>query len=459
MNAARVRGRERLALALAAVAVLLTRLPWISSGYGSDPDGYRVVMVARQIASGAGYEASRLPGYPVYEYLTALSATAAPWVSNAVTAMISTGAFVLFALITRELAVRRYLLLALAFALTPVIYVSSTCTMDYIPALAGQLAAVYALLRRRPLLAGLALGLAVGCRITAGALALPLCLWMLLTQPRRAALRQCLAFGSTLLVVCALCFLPVWRRYGAGFFAFYDNGSYPPLGVVAARALPLVWGPLGLAALLVLICTVPLYYRYARSRLAEPHTRNALALALLAIALYLAAYLRLPDEAGYLVPAVPFVLLVIALLAPPRAVGALAIALMVSPWVGFDGGLPTLDGAIVEDHLVRESQLRQTRAIIDVAAGLSGRAAIVCGWVLPRIRLALGGDAQGSHRFIYLVEDMDDYQHYLDDGWRLYFLPGVDLYESQAHQLELAELGAHQLDVPRERQRPESTGE
>jgi hypothetical protein len=35
----------------------------------------------------------------------------------------------------------------------------------------------------------------------------------------------------------------------------------------------------------------------------------------------------------------------------------------------------------------------------------------------------------------------------------------VDLYESQAHQLELAELGARQLDVRRERQRPESTGE
>jgi uncharacterized membrane protein len=232
--------------------VLLTRLPWIGSGYGSDPDGYRVVIAARQIASGGEYQASRLPGYPVYEYLTALDATAAPWVSNALTATLSTVAFVLFALIARELGVRRYLLIALAFALTPVIYISSTCTMDYVPALAGQLAAMYAALRRRPVLAGVLLGLAVGCRITAGALALPLCLWMLLSQPRPSALRQCLAFGSTLLGTCVLCFLPVWRRYGADFFTFYDNGSYPPLDVVYARALPLVWGPLGLAALLLL---------------------------------------------------------------------------------------------------------------------------------------------------------------------------------------------------------------
>ena len=417
------------------------------------------MIAARQIARGGEYQASRLPGYPVYEYLTALSAAAAPWVSNAVTALLSTVAFVLFALIARELGVRRYLLIALAFALTPVIYVSSSCTMDYIPALAGQLAAVYAVLRRRPVLAGVLLGLAVGCRITAGALVLPLFLWILLTQARRPALRQCLALGITVLATAMLCFLPVWRRYGLDFFAFYDNGSYLPLDVVYARALPLVWGPLGLAALLAVLCAAPLYYRHAQRSFAVPRTRHAVAMAVLAIALYVTAYLRLPDEAGYLVPAVPFVLLAIALLTPAWAAGALAVTLMVSPWVGFDHGAPTLDGPIVEDHLVRESQQRQTRAVIDAVARLPGRAAVVCGWVLPRITLALGGDREGPHQFIYLVENPADYQHYLDDGWQLYFLPDVDLYESQAHELELAELGARRLDVPRERRRPESTGE
>jgi hypothetical protein len=451
--------RERLALGLLAVAVLLTRLPWIGSGYGSDPDGYRVVIAARQIARGGVYEASRLPGFPVYEYLTALSASAAPWVSNAVTALLSVAAFVCFALIARELGVRRYRLIALAFAFTPVVYLSSCCTMDYIPALAFQLAATYAVLRGRPMLGGLLLGLGVGCRITAGALALPLCLWMLLSLPRRIAVRQCLVFGGALLLASVLCFMPVLRRYGADFFMFYDNASYPPLNVVYTRALPLVWGALGLLALLGLLCAAPGYYRFTRAALAQPRTRHALALAGVAIALYLGAFLRLPDESGYLLPVVPFVLLVIALLTPPWAAGTLALALLLSSWVGFDHGVPTLDGPIVEDHLVRESQQRATRAVIDAVAQLPGRAAIVSGWILPRITLALDGDQEGPHRFIYLVEDPADYQHYLGDGRQLYYLPGVDLYESQAHDLELAELGARELAVPRERQRPASTGE
>src|SRR6202050_3592803 len=384
------------------MAVLATRLPWIGSGYGSDPDGYRVVIVARQIARSGVYEASRLPGFPAYEYLTALSAWSAPWVSNLVTALFSVASFVLFAVISRELGVRRYVLIALAFAMTPVVYLSSCCTMDYIPALAGQLAATYAVLRRRPVLAGavlrgrrvlagVLLGLGVACRITAGALALPLCLWILLSTARAAGLRQCLTFGSTLLLTAALCFVPVWRHYGADFFAFYDNGWYPPLDVVFTRALPLVWGTLGLPALLGVLCTAPLYHRFTRAALADARTRHALVLALVAVALYLIAFLRLPDEAGYLLPAVPFVLLAIALLTPPAAQVALAAALLLSSWIGWQDARPTLEGPVVEDHRVRESQQRSTREIIDAVAGLPGNATIVCGWVLPRYRLGLGG--------------------------------------------------------------------
>jgi hypothetical protein len=451
--------RERLTLALAAIAVLATRLPWIGSGYGSDPDGYRVVIVARQIAHGGVYEASRLPGFPVYEYLTALSAWSAPWVSNAVTALFSVASFVLFAVIARELGVRRYLLLALAFAMTPVVYLSSCCTMDYMPALAGQLAATYAVLRRRPVLAGVLLGLGVGCRITAGALALPLCFWILLSTARADAIRQCLRFGITLLLTAALCFVPVWRRYGVDFFSFYDNDWYPPFDVVFVRALPLVWGTLGLLALLLVLCAAPFYYRFTRSALADARTRHALVLALVAVALYLVAFLRLPDEAAYLLPGVPFALLAIALSTPPRAVVALAAALLASSWIGWQHSRPTLEGLIVEDHLVRESQQRSTWTIIDAVARLPGNATIVCGWVLPRLILALDGDREGPHQFIYLVENFGDYQHYIEQGRQLYYLPGVDLYESQAHDLELSELGARQLAVAHERQRAESTGE
>jgi hypothetical protein len=451
-------------LALAAFGVLLTRLPWIGGDYGSDPDGYRVVSTARQLARSGDYTASRFPGYPAYEYLCALSANAAPWVSNAVTALFSVAAFVLFALMLRELRVRSYLLLALGFAMVPVIYLNSCCTMDYLPSLAFMLAASYAVLRRQAsvgaaCLAGVMLGLAIGCRLTAGALALPLCVWMLLSLEWRVALRQCMTFGVTALLVGALCFLPVYRVYGMGFLTFFDNDGYPPFDVVLARSATLVWGPIGCVALVGALLAILVRRRELRSALQPRSSRNALWLAVLAALLYLIAFLRLPDESGYLVPLVPWVIVMVGLLTSSRVASVFALALLLSPWIAFHALRPSLDGAMVEDHRVRRSQDLATHAVIDVVKGLPGRAAIVCGWVLPRITLLLGGDRLGEHQFVYLVEDDGDYRHYLAEGRQIYYLPGVDLYESQAHQLELAELGAIALPVPRERQRPVSTGE
>jgi hypothetical protein len=141
-------------------------------------------------------------------------------------------------------------------------------------------------------------------------------------------------------------------------------------------------------------------------------------------------------------------LLAVALLAPKGVSAALAVALLVA-------GL----GPVREDHAVRQSQQQATDAVIAAAASLPDGAVVVSGWLLPRIELALGSDREGTHQFVYLVENMGDYQHYLAEGHALYFVPGVELYESQAHELELPELGALPLAVPRELQRAASTGE
>ncbi len=437
--------------------MLLTRWPWLTAGYGADPDGYRVVEVARQMAGGGAYAASRLPGYPAYEFLIALLANTPAWVSNAVTALFSAAAFALFALILRFFEVRAAALIAAGFAMTPVIYLNSGCTMDYIPALTWMLAATYLTLLGRPLAAGLCLGLAIGNRITSGALALPLCGWFALHCPPRVALRRSLQLAAGAAALATLCFLPVYRRYGPGFFAFYDNPYYPPLDVVARRALPMVWGNLGLLALAAAAAALPL--PYLRAALRSPRVRAGLWLAGSSVALYAIAFLRLPDEAGYLIPIVPFVLLGLCLVAPWWIPGAVAIALLGSSFIGLHHDRIALDGPIVEDHAVRESQQRATAAIIQAVAALPGHAVIVSGWVLPRLVLALHGDREGPHQFIYLVENRGEFDQYLASGRQVYYLPGADLYESQAHELELAPLGAHALPVPPELQRPASTGE
>ena len=85
-----------------------------------------------------------------------------------------------FAIILRYFRIKHYLLLTLAFALTPVVYVNSVNTMDYMIALAFVLGSTYFVMVHRPLAAGMFLGLAIGSRITSGAMLLPLTLWIFL---------------------------------------------------------------------------------------------------------------------------------------------------------------------------------------------------------------------------------------------------------------------------------------
>jgi len=414
------------------------------------------------LRSGA-YEPSRLPGYPVYEALTAVTAQAPAWASNAVTALFSVAAFVLFALILRHLRLRAALFIALGFAMTPVIYLNSSCTMDYLAALTLMLAATYLLMLDRLVAAAVCLGLATGCRITSGLLGIAMCAWLWLERPRRTAVRQGLLLGGLSLLVAGMCYLPVYRRLGAGFIAFYDNRWYPPLEVVYERGVLGVWGSIGSIAL-ALTLLVGGWLRWhssaRRSWLPEASSqRHALVLAGLAVLLHALLFLRLPDDSGYLIPAVPFLLLALALLVPTAAAITLAAALLLSSFVSVDRTGVRLDGPVIADHAVRVSQQRATSEIIDAVAKLPGQAIIVSGWILPRLMLALDGDREGPHRFIYLVENEGDYRHYIEQGFTLYFVPGVDLYESQAHELELAEHGVQPLAVSRELQRPASTGE
>jgi hypothetical protein len=87
-----------------------------------DPDANRVVTTARALSSTGKYNASRLPGYPVHEYVTAAFVNHGPLAVNGLTAVLSALATALFALSLRTLGgIRDAWALALGFACVPVI--------------------------------------------------------------------------------------------------------------------------------------------------------------------------------------------------------------------------------------------------------------------------------------------------------------------------------------------------
>jgi hypothetical protein len=428
------------------MATLLTRLPFIRPGYGLDPDSYRLVIATREIADGT-YRASRLPGYPVHEYLVALTpARYDPLMSNLLTATFSALAVMFFFLLLSELKVRQPLLLTAAFAFVPIFFIHSVDTMDYVFALAFLLAGTYFVVAGRPAIGGVMLGLAIGSRITSGAMLVPLTLWIVLARDALTNWRRHAAslwLGA--LAVGALCFIPVFARYGLGFWAFADNVTYPTARELLEQGVLQVWGRLGTLGLLAALLAVP-FLRATRLALGDASLRPTIALSLSAVAIYVVAFLRLPHEVAYLLPAVPFVLLLLGLVLPDRLLQILALLVILSPFLTFSRYGPSLQGPVLANHQMRVERQSEIDEIVAALSELPEDAVLVAGPWRPALAVALYKQV-GYPDVVEFLREGGDYSPDALRGRAVYYMPGIAESHLRATGIDLEEVGARPLEV------------
>jgi hypothetical protein len=259
-------------------------------------------MSARYLLQHGTYLPSRLPGYPLHDIAMAALIWGGSTLTNLATVAAALAGVFCFAAIVKRLGLPAAGLLTVTFAFLPLLWPTSTETLDYSWALTLLLAAYLALLGRRPAIAGLLLGLAGGCRVTYLAFALPFVL--LIVQDGRP--RDLLRFLACMFGVWIIVFSPVWLRYGLGFWNFYD--VRPGWGDFIRS---LTEGSVGLLPLLVLGACLALSWRELR-RLptilsVEPQAAAWAMVTLLA----LFVFVRLPLQTYYLMPAAPFALLLL----------------------------------------------------------------------------------------------------------------------------------------------------
>lgn len=139
--------------------VFVTRLPFLHAGYGIDPDAWRVVLAARSIATSGNYEPSRLPGYPLQELTYSLFAHRDAFFFNGITAALGAAGIAWFALTLRRFGCKDYLLAGMTLACTPVIFINSTTSMDYVWTLSFMLGSLYWISVGQLILSGVFLGL------------------------------------------------------------------------------------------------------------------------------------------------------------------------------------------------------------------------------------------------------------------------------------------------------------
>jgi hypothetical protein len=387
-----------------ALAVVATRLPFVFAGYGRDGDGWLVMLAASRIAATGHYAASRLPGYPLVEYAFAALPWREPVWANGLTVLVTAAAAVLFYRLALRFRCNTPFLLSLAFVMTPVVYVASATTMDYLWALALILGSLLLALRRDALAgavavglaaaSGAALGLATGARITSALFALELAP-LLATTPRGRRVRTAAAFIVGLAAATALVWWPVLVTYGTSFLTFYEDQS-PSLTQRVAHGTFQVWGLLGLLGLATaFVIETPHCFARVRERLrsASPDERWWLGLLAALVVAELVVFVRLPHEPGYLIPVVPLILLLAGRVAGKKAVTVLCVCLIVSPFLlnldDYDFSREGQDvhvglaGPILFDHHQRVFFQRQAQEMVSVARGLRSGDVLLAGYWSP----------------------------------------------------------------------------
>ncbi len=462
--------RQTLLFWLALALCLASRLPFLDAGYGNDPDAWELIRAARHLDLTGEYVASRLPGYPLPEFACALLWRGGPIVVNLCTALFSVAAAAGFMLSLKRLAVPHHLLAGLAFALTPVVYINSTTAMDYVWALAFIMAAFHLTLLDRPVASGLLLGAAVACRLTSALMLLPLGLVVALGGERSSRVRRLTTFVLATIAVAGAAFQPVVSKYGMGFLSFYSPPAYPDLVTVLSRATLHVWGLVGLLGIAggVLAAVVGRLRHPAPPRRSLGADRAPIIAALAAVILYAAAYLRLPLETGYLLPAVPFVLLLLGKLLPRRPFRWACAGLCLAAFfchLGRAGAAPpsarsswavsfavagqafTLDltrGPVLHDHFERWHGLNFVDRVVRAAEALPPSSVVVVGYWLPQIQVRFGESPPATARFLYLLGPAE-LERMRAEGTPVYYLPEMADFNREARGLDLARAGAAPL--------------
>ncbi len=458
-------GNKQLPFFLLFIAVFITRLPFLHAGYGVEEDSWGIALAAFHTKITGIYEPSRFPGHPVQELIYSALWGYGPMVFNGLSAFFSAIATVFFARILQQLNFKFYFLAALAFAFVPVFYISSTYTIDFVWSEALVLISLYYVLKNKLILTGIFLGLAVGCRITNGVMLLPfmIILWQQgnLKQNCLNILKMAVPMG----VVALLAFLPVILQFGTSFFMYYDQFPYPPITKVIYKITLGVFGFVGLLAIVLTLIVIVLKRKEQHpGQLFETAlNKKIITAAFLIIVLYLISYFRLPQKSGYLIPVIPFVILLFGYYANARNFQLLCYSLIVSSFFcsinltdklrgatysgmaktftisGQEVFFDVLTGPVISDYSKRIQKINYTTGLINAASQITTKKVIIAGWWYNEIMVTMIPLKPNENVVYAAYIDENKMKEYKASGYGIVYLPEQNIYNDQMFKMKVTD--------------------
>ncbi len=333
---------------------ILSRIPLLNLGFGSDPDAWRVAVSAFDLHYFGVYHPSRFPGYPLQELFNSLIINYGWLATNIATMILSLISVIVFAKILKELNIKNKGLMVVTYAFLPILWINSASTMDYMWALTFIIITWFFIIKKQYTLAGLMMGLAIGSRITSTALILPF-IYLILVENKHIKNVIYYLIGASITVL--ILFSPLFFQYNISFL------TYQPMNIGILAILEYMDSNFGLLALffglmLFILSSKSLFHKILR--------KDTLTLFLLfSIGVILVLYIKAPYEVAYLIPALPFVLILLNNISKKKFFIILCVLLISNAFISFTllDSFNIKEGALANDIEVRNT-IMQTQTIL-----------------------------------------------------------------------------------------------
>jgi hypothetical protein len=457
-------GKKNLPFVFLFVIVFISRLPFLAAGYGVEEDSWAIALAAFHTKCTGIYEPSRLPGHPFQEFIFSILWGAGPFLFNASCAFFSAASAVFFALILKHLKFEQFFLAAIAFAFVPVYYISSTYTIDFAWTQALILMAFYFLLKNNYLVCGVLLGLAIGCRITSGVMLIPfmIIIWQ---DDFKLNIQRLWKMFIPMVVVSITLFIPIIKEFGFSFFMYYDQFPYPPFTKVMYKMIIGVFGFIGTLSVGVFLLNA--LFNKKNQRVGEGFNysldKKIIIASIVIILLYSISYFRLPQKSGYMIPVLPFVILLFGYYLNRKNFSWLCWSFVSSSFLfginltdahrgaGYskyaavfkisdqEVYLDPLTGPVFSDYSKRQQKITFTDEIIRKSSGISSKTVIIAGWWYNEIMVTMIDRVPNPAVIYEPYINEEVMKAYLQKNYQIYYLPEQNKYNDLMYKKDVTD--------------------
>jgi len=414
------------------LAFLITRIPLLNLGYGKDPDAWRVAVSALYLKNYHIYQTSRFPGYPLSEFVNSIVIQYGWVVTNSITMMLSLASVITFGKILDIIEIEKRGLLTVTYAFMPILWINSTNTMDYMWGLTLLIISWYFSLKKNYLLSSILMGLAISSRINLILFLLP---FTYLVWKETRNIRKVIYFNLGASIIPIIMFSPLWIKYGLGLITYVQE-NFTLISYIEQVGY-YIYSGFGLLPIIIFLMGLLISAKKLIMQILNGN--EEIIFLLLTIVPTLILYLKAPYATEYLIPVLPFGLILVGKLYSSRLFSLLCILLLLNSVVnvGFisidDNGKPEFkiidEGDIKKDIDERIHRMQYSEQI---RSSKINHSVVVAYYYLPNIQyLNLNSgknytkkgylDIDNDVEYIYSL-NREEFEEFKKEGYTIYYV-------------------------------------